>query len=92
MAPDATRVALDQRLGNTLKVERAIRDLTQSDLAALAGIARRSVNAIETGRMVPSVLIALKLAGALHVTVDSLFSLSSAEDDLPGGLDEAILV
>jgi putative transcriptional regulator len=62
-------------LRNTLKVQRAIRDLTQADLAALAGVTRRSVNAIETGRMVPSVLLALKLARALGVSVDALFTI-----------------
>jgi putative transcriptional regulator len=64
-------------LRNTLKVQRAMRDLTQADLAALAGITRRSVNAIETGRMVPSVLLALKLAGALGVTVETVFRLET---------------
>ena len=52
-----------------------MRDLTQAELAGLAGITRASVNAIEGGRMVPSVLLALKLASALGVTVDELFRL-----------------
>lgn len=63
------------RLRNTLKVQRAIRDLTQAELAALAGVTRRSVNAIETGRMVPSVLLALKLASVLAVPVETVFAL-----------------
>ncbi len=62
-------------LRNTLKVQRAMRDLTQADLAAKAGITRKSVNAIETGRMVPSVLLALKLARALDVSVETIFTL-----------------
>jgi len=62
-------------LRNTLKVQRAMRDLTQADLALLAGVTRRSVNAIETGRMVPSVLLALKLAHALGTSIDAIFSL-----------------
>jgi putative transcriptional regulator len=64
-----------ETLRNTLKVHRAMRDLTQADLAARAGVTRRSVNAIETGRMVPSVLLGLKLARALGVTIDELFRL-----------------
>jgi putative transcriptional regulator len=64
-----------ETLRNTLKVQRAMRDLTQADLAARAGVTRRSVNAIETGRMVPSVLLGLKLARALGVTIDELFRL-----------------
>ena len=60
---------------NTIKVNRAMRDLTQADLAAMAGVTRKSVNAIETGRMVPSVLLALKLARALGVSIETIFSL-----------------
>jgi putative transcriptional regulator len=64
---------------NTVRVQRAIRDLTQADLAGLAGMTRASVNAIEGGRMIPSILLALKLARALGVAVDELFSLSGEE-------------
>jgi putative transcriptional regulator len=64
-----------EALYNTLKVQRALADLTQAELAARAGVTRKSVNAIETGRMVPSVLLALKLAEALGVRLDALFSL-----------------
>jgi putative transcriptional regulator len=52
---------------------------TQADLAALAGVTRKSVNAIETGRMVPSVLLALKLAHALGVAVETIFRLDGPE-------------
>ena len=69
----------DQALENSLKVHRAMNDLTQAELAGLAGITRASVNAIEGGRMVPSVLLALKLAKALGVTVDELFRIESGE-------------
>ncbi len=65
----------EETLRNTLKVQRAMRDLTQADLAALAGVTRKSVNAIETGRMTPSVVLALKLARALGVAVETVFSL-----------------
>ena len=55
-------------------------DLTQADLAGLADITRASVNAIEGGRMVPSVVLALRLATALGVTVEDLFRLPSSND------------
>lgn len=55
-----------------------MRDLTQADLAEKAGITRRSVNAVEAGRMVPSVLLALKIARALGVSVETIFSLDDA--------------
>ena len=65
-------------LRTALKVHRAMRDLTQADLAALAGLTRKSINAIETGRMVPSVVLALKLAKVLQAPVEALFSLVDA--------------
>jgi putative transcriptional regulator len=65
----------DRELRNSLKVQRAIQNLTQAELAAIAGVTRKSVNAIETGRMVPSILLALKLARALRVPVDTIFNL-----------------
>ena len=66
---------VNDTLRTTMKVERARRDLTQAQLADLAGTTRKSVNAIETGNMVPSTVLALKLAQALGVTVDALFYL-----------------
>ena len=69
-----------ERLRTTLKVQRAMRDLTQADLAELADITRKSVNAIETGHMVPSTILALKLARALSVTVETIFSIEEAPD------------
>lgn len=73
----------DEGLRNTLKVQRAMRDLTQADLAALAGVTRKSVNAIETGRMTPSVVLALKLARALGVPVETIFGLDGAHQSAP---------
>ena len=70
---------MDEKLRNNMKVQRAMRDLTQADLAVLAGTTRRSVNAIETGRMVPSVLLALRIARALGVPIESVFSLDGIE-------------
>lgn len=70
---------MSDTLRNRLKVERAIRDLTQADLAERAGVTRKSVNAIETGRMVPSVLLALKLARALGVPIETIFTLDPGE-------------
>ncbi|HJU83615.1 MAG TPA: helix-turn-helix transcriptional regulator [Holophagaceae bacterium] len=66
---------MGEELRTTLKVHRAMRDLTQADLAALVGVTRKSINAIETGRMVPSTVLALRLAKAFEVPVEALFSL-----------------
>lgn len=72
----------ERALRNTMKVQRAMRDLTQADLAAMAGVTRRSVNAIETRRMVPSVVLALRIASALGVTVETIFSLDAPADSV----------
>jgi putative transcriptional regulator len=39
------------------------------------GVSRKTVNTVENGVFVPSTVLALKLAAALHTTVESLFSL-----------------
>jgi putative transcriptional regulator len=63
-----------------MKLERARRDLTQAELADLAGVTRKSINAIEMGHMVPSTILALKLAHALNVKVEDLFALEATPD------------
>lgn len=67
---------MEEALATTMKLQRAKRDLTQAQLADLSGITRKSINAIESGRMVPSIVLALKLARTLGVTVEELFSLT----------------
>ena len=71
---------MEERLTNTLKVERAKRDLTQAALAGLIGVTRKSINAIEKGHMVPSTLLTLKLARALDTTVEALFHIEPAHE------------
>jgi putative transcriptional regulator len=66
---------MSEQLLTTMKTHRASHDLTQEDLAQLVGVTRKSINAIEAGRMVPSTVLALKLARALGVTVEALFRL-----------------
>lgn len=66
---------MSEQLLTTMKTHRATHDLTQEDLAQLVGVTRKSINAIEAGRMVPSTVLALKLARALGVTVEALFRL-----------------
>ena len=62
-------------LRNNLKVFRARNDLTQADLAERVGVTRKTINTIETGRFVPSTVLALKLARAFGVAVEELFEL-----------------
>ncbi len=64
---------------NRIKVERAILDLTQEDLAKLIGVSRQTINSIETNRYVPSTLLALKLSVVFCKPVNDFFTLD--EDD-----------
>lgn len=66
-----------ETLRTTMKLQRMLRGLTQAALADLSGITRKSINAIEAGNMVPSTILALKLARALGVTVEELFSIEA---------------
>ena len=47
---------------NTVRVERAIMDITQQQLADAIGVSRNTINSIESGRYVPSTVLALKIA------------------------------
>jgi len=66
----------DGRLGNRLKQWRTDKELTQADLAELAGVSRKTINTVENGVFVPSVLLALILARAFGTSVESLFHLT----------------
>ena len=63
-----------------MRLHRARLDLTQAELAERTGITRKSINAIESGQMVPSTILALKLARALGLTVEELFSLQASDE------------
>ena len=60
---------------NRLKVARAEMDLTQEELAQRIGVSRQSINAIESGRYVPSTILALKMARVFGKPVEEVFML-----------------
>ncbi len=64
---------------NRLKVERAIFNLTQEELAEKIGVSRQTINSIETNRFVPSTVLALKLARLFGKPVNDFFELD--DDD-----------
>jgi len=61
---------------NTIKVERAILDITQRDLAQKIGVSRQTINSIEKNRYVPSTVLALKLSALFNKPVNEFFKLS----------------
>ncbi|ANH60677.1 MULTISPECIES: helix-turn-helix transcriptional regulator [Dokdonia] len=64
---------------NTLKVERAILDLTQDDLAKKIGVSRQTINSIEKNRYVPSTVLALKLSALFNKPVNDFFKLTEED-------------
>ena len=58
---------------NRLKVLRAERNWSQSDLAERLGVSRQSVNAIETGRYDPSLPLAFAIANLFGLTIEQIF-------------------
>ncbi len=60
-------------LKNKLKVARAEKELTQTDLAKLVGVSRNTISSIETGQFVPTAKLALILCIALDKKFEELF-------------------
>lgn len=64
---------------NTIKVQRAMNDLTQDQLAKKIGVSRQTINSIEKGRYVPSTVLALKMSALFGVAVNEFFTLESED-------------
>ena len=64
---------------NTLKVERAINNLTQDELAKKIGVSRQTINSIEANRYVPSTVLALKLSKLFNKPVNDFFNLEEKD-------------
>lgn len=60
---------------NTIKVERAKKNITQAELAEVLKVSRQTIHAIETGKFVPSTALALKMARYFGISVEELFIL-----------------
>jgi putative transcriptional regulator len=64
---------------NSLKVERAIKDITQEELAKIIGVSRQAINSIELGKYVPSTILALKLSRYFGKSVNHIFKLEETD-------------
>jgi putative transcriptional regulator len=64
---------------NSLKVERAIKNITQEDLAREIGVSRQAINSIELGKYVPSTILALKLSRFFEKPVNEIFKLEEED-------------
>ena len=58
---------------NRVREQRLARGLTQAELAAELEVSRQTVIAIETGRYLPSLPLAFRIARFFDSTVDGIF-------------------
>jgi Predicted transcriptional regulators len=47
-------------MNNTIRIERAIKKMTQQQLADLVQVSRQTINTVELGKYIPSTVLALK--------------------------------
>lgn len=64
---------------NSIKVERAVKGITQEELANVIAVSRQTVNAIESGKYVPSTVLALKIAREFGKAVEAIFTLEEGD-------------
>lgn len=64
---------------NTIRVERAINNMTQADLADAIGVSRQTINTIESNKYVPSTVLALKIARVFEKPLESIFELEDGD-------------
>ena len=64
---------------NSIRVERAIKNITQDDLAKKVGVSRQTINAMESNKYVPSTVLALKIAKVFGKKVEEIFTLEKED-------------
>ena len=64
---------------NKIKVQRAIHNLTQAELAEKIGVSRQTINAMESNKYVPSTVLALKISRLFQVPVEEIFLLDEED-------------
>ncbi len=66
-------------MNNKIRVARAEVRMTQQQLADAAGVSRQTINAIESGKFVPSTVLALKMAQIFGKRVEDIFQLEDGD-------------
>jgi putative transcriptional regulator len=64
---------------NTIRVERAILNITQADLAEKVKVSRQTINAIESNKYVPSTILALKISKVFQKNLEDIFILEDTD-------------
>ncbi len=68
-------------MNNKLKVLRAMRNWSQTDLAAHLDVSRQTVTALETGKYDPSLPLAFKIARLFQLPVEEIFEPDPEKDE-----------
>jgi putative transcriptional regulator len=66
-------------MDNDVRERRAVAGLSQGDLGKALGVSRQTINAIETGRYLPSLPLALALARHFGASVEEMFRPENGE-------------
>ena len=77
---------------NRIRIERAILDITQADLAEKINVSRQTINAIESNKYVPSTVLALKIARIFGKSVEEVFELEENDWSTMFVIHAAILI
>jgi len=64
---------------NNIRVERAIKNITQAELAGQVGVSRQTINTIESNKYIPSTVLALKVARVFGKAVEEIFILEDSD-------------
>ena len=62
---------------NKMRLLRAEHELTQAALAAMLGVSRQTVNAVEVGKYDPSLPLAFKIAEVFNQKIEDIFDPST---------------
>ncbi len=64
---------------NEVRTRSQDRGVSQGSLAASIGVSRQTINAIETGRYMPSLPLAFALAAYFETTIERLFEAENGD-------------
>ena len=64
----------NKELLNKIKVYRAMKNISQEELAVAIGVTRKTINTVETGKFIPSTVLALRIAR--YFGVEEIFVLN----------------
>lgn len=71
---------MEVAMKNKLKVFRAIKNMTQEQMADKLGVSRQTINAIESNKYLPSLNLAFKMANLFNTKIEDIFIYENEEE------------